>query len=237
MVLTNRESGCHVGRCVMSPAELSSTRFPELPESLRPLFWDSDFDHLDGHEHRDFIIRRVLAEGAWETVCWLRTELGNAPLRDWILRHQGRSLTPQQLRFWELILDLPSEAVDSWLQSEERKIWELRVAVGWVAADHGRQGEHGQSRSQHPSGWNGWTRSGGPPGGGHHREPAASGSSRGSASLRGRTSPATAASRCRLGQDGYPVWKGRLTMPGPNNARSHASQCGHCSSFCGCFRG
>jgi hypothetical protein len=111
----------------MTPAESSSSRVANVPPALQSLFWDCDFVQLDWHEHRDFIIRRVLAAGPWEAVCWLRTELGDPLLRDWIERHQGRSLSPQQLRFWELILDLPREAVDTWLRSEGRTIWEGRI--------------------------------------------------------------------------------------------------------------
>jgi hypothetical protein len=97
-----------------------------LPPVLRPLFWDCDFSQLDWQTHRDFIVRRVLVEGDWDAVCWLRRELGDAGLREWILQHEGRALSPQQLRFWELILDLPKDEVDRWLQADARAIWEGR---------------------------------------------------------------------------------------------------------------
>jgi hypothetical protein len=111
----------------MSSAESPSSRVAQVPSSLRSLFWDCDFAQLDWQQHRDFIIRRVLAEGSWDAICWLRARLGDPLLREWIERHQGRSLSPQQLRFWELILELPREAVDTWLRSEERTIWEGRT--------------------------------------------------------------------------------------------------------------
>ena len=97
-----------------------------LPPVLGALFWDCDFSQLDWQTHRDFIVRRVLVEGDWDAVCWLRRELGDTALREWILQHQGRALSPQQLRFWELILDLPKDEVDRWLQTEARAIWEGR---------------------------------------------------------------------------------------------------------------
>ena len=111
----------------MSPAEPSSNSETAVPQAWRPLFWDCDFDGLDWHTHRDFIIRRVLIEGDWDAIRWLRRELGDLLLREWILKHQGRPLSPQQLRFWELILDLPKEDVDRWLQSAARTIWEGRT--------------------------------------------------------------------------------------------------------------
>jgi hypothetical protein len=91
------------------------------------LFWDCDFATLDWQQHRDFIVRRVLASGTWDAVCWLRTRLGDPALAGWIGQHEGRSLSSQQLRFWELILDLPAELVNAWLQSDERRIWEGRA--------------------------------------------------------------------------------------------------------------
>ena len=95
---------------------------------LRPLFWDSDFDRLTWQEHRDFVVRRVLSSGPWKAVCWLRARLGDAALRQWIERHRGRGLSSRQLRFWQLVLDLPSTLVDGWLESEGRRIWEGRTA-------------------------------------------------------------------------------------------------------------
>jgi|GEM_PF-1311244 len=81
-----------------------------LPESLRPLFWDCDFDAL-----------------SWEAVQWLRRELGDAGLRVWILERRGRGLSPPQLRFWELILDLDKTEVDRWLAERKGDPWHERT--------------------------------------------------------------------------------------------------------------
>ena len=111
----------------MSFAKSTSSSFEAAWEMLRPLFWDCEFDELDWEVHRDFVIRRVLASGTWDAVCWLRRELGDPALREWITRHRGRSLSPQQLRYWELVLELPPGLVDRWLQSEESRVWEGRI--------------------------------------------------------------------------------------------------------------
>lgn len=97
-----------------------------LPEMLRPLFWDSDFERVSWQINRDYVVRRVLTAGKWEAICWLRAELGDAALRRWIEQHEGRGLSSRQLRFWELVLDLPRGLVDAWLRSEGRRIWEGR---------------------------------------------------------------------------------------------------------------
>ncbi|MEI8374984.1 MAG: hypothetical protein WCJ35_19340 [Planctomycetota bacterium] len=97
-----------------------------LPEMLRPLFWDSAFDQISWQGHRNYVVRRVLSAGTWDAICWLRARLGDAALRQWIEQHEGRGLSSRQLRFWELVLDLPCELVDAWLGSEGRRIWEGR---------------------------------------------------------------------------------------------------------------
>jgi hypothetical protein len=111
----------------MSAADSTSADPGGLPELLRSLFWDCDFDALDWQQHRDFVIGRVLVAGGWDAICWIRRALGDDVLREWIQRRQGDSLSPQQLRYWELILDLPAGLVDAWLKSAERKIWEGRL--------------------------------------------------------------------------------------------------------------
>ncbi len=110
----------------MSAAETPTSPLPRLPERLRSLFWDHDFAQLDWQRHRAFIIGRILEVGSWDAICWLRREVGDDVLRDWIERSGGRLLSREQLRFWQLILDLPADVVDAWLQSPERKIWEQR---------------------------------------------------------------------------------------------------------------
>jgi hypothetical protein len=96
----------------------------KLPEILRPLFWDCDFDQLTWSEHRDFVVGRVLSAGSWNAIDWLRARHSDLDLRQWIERRQGRGLTPQQLRFWELVLEMPSTRIDAWLESPGRRISE-----------------------------------------------------------------------------------------------------------------
>lgn len=98
-----------------------------LPEHLRELFWEYPFDELSWEEDRDLVIGRVLSRGPWETVQWLRQELGDEVVRGWIERALGRGLSRRQLRFWQLILELPPQEVDAWLEAREPDLWEHRV--------------------------------------------------------------------------------------------------------------
>ena len=101
-------------------------RSNRLPKNLRPLFWDYDFAQLTWNADRDLIISRILASGTWASVCWLRGRLPNANLRAWIVQRKAAGLSNRQLRFWELILDLPHRQVNAWLADPARQIWEGR---------------------------------------------------------------------------------------------------------------
>ena len=95
-----------------------------LPESLRRLFWDQDFDRLSWPEHRDAITARVLAEGGLDAIGWLRERVD---LREWIVHRCGRGLSGPQLRYWQIVLDLPALEVDAWLADPARAVWEERA--------------------------------------------------------------------------------------------------------------
>jgi hypothetical protein len=99
----------------------------KLPSLLRPFFWDYDFDSLSWEDDRELVIARVLSSGDWNALIWLRNHAGDHFLRKWIERHQGSGLSPQKLRFWELVLGLPHRQVNTWLAAEGRKIWGKRV--------------------------------------------------------------------------------------------------------------
>lgn len=97
-----------------------------LPESLRPLFWEYDFDDLSWDEDRELVIGRVLAHGPWPGVQWLWRKIGDDGLREWIVKTRGRSLDPKRLSFWRLILDLSKEEVDRWLEERATNPWDRR---------------------------------------------------------------------------------------------------------------
>jgi hypothetical protein len=98
----------------------------KLPNELRPLFWDHDFGCLTWDDDQDLVIGRVLSAGDLPAVRWLRSRLGDAGLREWLLRRQGAGLSPRQLRFWELILGLPHRQVNDWLRAPSRTSWDHR---------------------------------------------------------------------------------------------------------------
>jgi hypothetical protein len=98
-----------------------------LPDFLQPFFWDVDFDSLDWQSDQNFIARRILTSGSWKAVSWLRSTWGDQARRSWLKAHQGSRLTPRQLRFWELLLDLPAQDVEQWIESARNNPWGRRI--------------------------------------------------------------------------------------------------------------
>ena len=99
-----------------------------LPKSLKTYFWDYPFSKLSLSTDRDLVIRRVLSSGSWEAVRWLRKKIGDENLKKWLIAHKGRGLSPRQLRFWELILDLPKRQVNAWVKAARENEWNKRSA-------------------------------------------------------------------------------------------------------------
>lgn len=97
-----------------------------LPSWLSSYFWDYSFAKLSWEADRDLITRRLLTEGSWEAVTWLRKHLGDDGLRHWLIAHRGRGLSPRQLSFWSLILNLPSKEVAAWIHTSRNSPWSQR---------------------------------------------------------------------------------------------------------------
>lgn len=100
--------------------------FEPLPKSLKPFFWDYPFSKLSIKTDRDLIIRRILSSGSWDAVLWLKKKIGEEKLKKWLIAHQGRGLSPRQLRYWELILDLPKRQVNAWVKAAKESEWGKR---------------------------------------------------------------------------------------------------------------
>lgn len=98
-----------------------------FPNHVQALFWDVDPRQVSLDRDVAFILGRVLSAGGFRSIQWLRTVLGDGVIRSYLERTRGRHLSARQLRFWEVILDLPRPMVEGWLRDEARKIWERRA--------------------------------------------------------------------------------------------------------------
>jgi hypothetical protein len=89
-------------------------------------FWDADVSSLRWELHRNFIVRRILQYGDLKSLQWLRRQMGDENLRVWIENHQGGGLSPRQIRYLALILNIDSPLADRWVRSASQTVWERR---------------------------------------------------------------------------------------------------------------
>jgi len=80
-----------------------------LPEFLRPLFWDVDFDRLRVRGHERYIVERVLEYGDDRTIHWLQCTFSLVTIAD-VVRH-SRKISRNTATLWALVLDIPGEQV------------------------------------------------------------------------------------------------------------------------------
>ena len=94
-----------------------------LPAALLPLFWEYASAPLQWDRDRDLVVGRVLSQGGWKQARLLRSRLGDAVILEWIMRRQGRGLSPQRIRFWELLVGIPAKLADAWVSDARRGSW------------------------------------------------------------------------------------------------------------------
>ena len=116
-----------IEKAVKGESAVRMRRIPtSLPKSFKSYFWDYSFEELSWQKDRDLIIRRLLTEGAWDAIQWLRKRIGDDELRRWLIAHQGRGLSPRQIRFWSLILDMPKLQSETWTRTARSSAWNRR---------------------------------------------------------------------------------------------------------------
>ena len=58
---------------------------------------------------------------------FIRRRVGDEAIRDVLLRSQARGLSPQRIRFWQLLLDVPARVVaNAWVRSARAGTWARR---------------------------------------------------------------------------------------------------------------
>lgn len=80
-----------------------------LPEFLRPLFWDVNFDRLRVSGHERYIIERILEFGDDAAVRWMWRTFGPEAIAETVRR--SRVISPRTANLWVLLLNLPRRSI------------------------------------------------------------------------------------------------------------------------------
>jgi len=80
-----------------------------LPEFLRPLFWDVDFDQLRVPGHERYIIERILELGDDAAVRWVFQRFSQDQIVQTL--RDSRSLSRKSALFWADILNVPRKSI------------------------------------------------------------------------------------------------------------------------------
>lgn len=97
-----------------------------LPRSVASLFWDYPGRRLSLARDRELVVRRILAEGGLQHVRFVRRRVGDEAIREVLLRSRARGLSPQRIRFWQLLLDVPARLANAWVTSARAGTWARR---------------------------------------------------------------------------------------------------------------
>ena len=97
-----------------------------LPATLTRLFWDYPGQALTLGRDREFVVRRVAIEGGLREIRVLRSQLTDGAIREVLLRDGVRGMSPQRIRFWQLLLDLPARRADAWVRVARAGTWARR---------------------------------------------------------------------------------------------------------------
>lgn len=93
-----------------------------LPELLRPLFWQYNFEDLRLPAALTEVMFHVLSYGGPAHVLWLRRRLRDDGIRDWIRARRGRGLTRAQMVPW-----ISPTTIARWQASDPNsRIWQER---------------------------------------------------------------------------------------------------------------
>jgi hypothetical protein len=80
-----------------------------LPQHLRSCFWDVDATKVNPHQHRAFVLDRVLEYGTLTGVQWAEQFYGLESIREYFLARGSRVLSAKTRAFWQTVLGIADE--------------------------------------------------------------------------------------------------------------------------------
>ncbi len=73
-----------------------------ISPAVKKYFWDIDFQTLDLHEHKQFILERILELGDDVAVKWMRENFTHGDMIDALER--SRRISAKSRNYWNVIL-------------------------------------------------------------------------------------------------------------------------------------
>lgn len=80
----------------------------KIPQSLKPFFWDVDFEGLSVRNSSHFIISRLMEHGDEKALPFLMRTYSRDELRETV--KMSRSISRRSRRFWALLLEVKEES-------------------------------------------------------------------------------------------------------------------------------
>lgn len=96
-----------------------------LPEALRWLFWETDFDQLEVEAHGDYVLPRILEHGRLVDVQWALATYGWERIHRFLREHGHPELSPRTIRFWRVVF----EDEEPWASPPS---WKSNSAAPWI---------------------------------------------------------------------------------------------------------
>ena len=97
-----------------------------LPDDLRWLFWEHDFDALDPARHADSILARILEHGRMVDVRWAIDRYGLERIHRFFREVGHPELTDRTLAFWRAVLRAENE---TW---QSPPAWRKSSSAPWI---------------------------------------------------------------------------------------------------------
>jgi len=94
-----------------------------LPDNAKTLFQEVKIDSLDLKKHRDFIVSRIIEDGTFGDVKWLRENYSDEDITEVVKK--ARNISRSTASYWQLILNIegPILCLQKEFQSQRERHW------------------------------------------------------------------------------------------------------------------
>jgi|MudIll2142460700_1097286.scaffolds.fasta_scaffold84316_2 hypothetical protein len=80
-----------------------------IPEFLKPFFWEYCEGVIDTSKHAHLIMERIMIRGSWKAMHWLRHTYSAQQIKTFLVSKGVNVLPPRELNYWLLITNTAPE--------------------------------------------------------------------------------------------------------------------------------